>query len=108
MSHVVAIELELPDDLALLRLPAGVNARLQELLDRQDRGIRLSEAERREAEGLVDLAELLTLLRLRAESAARKAASRSSDDGDWERGAAEEFGRGYTETDAIYDRRPAE
>jgi hypothetical protein len=37
------------------------------LLDRQDRGIRLTEAERQEAEGLVDLAELLTLLRLRAE-----------------------------------------
>jgi hypothetical protein len=73
MSQVVTIELELPDDLALFRLPPGVNDRLQELLDRQDSGIRLSEAERREAEGLVDLAELLTLLRLRTEGAARKA-----------------------------------
>jgi hypothetical protein len=72
MSQVVAIELELPDDLARFQLPAGVNARLQELLDRQDRGIRLNEAERREAEGLVDLAELLTLLRLRAERLAPK------------------------------------
>ncbi len=67
MSQVVAIELELPDDLALFRLPSGVNARLQELLDRQDSGVRLTEAERREAEGLVDIAELLTLLRLRSE-----------------------------------------
>ena len=65
MSRVVAIELELPDDLALFRLPSGVNARLQELLDRQDSGVRLTEAERREAEGLVDIAELLTILRLR-------------------------------------------
>ena len=75
MSQVVAIELELPDDLALFRLPSGVNARLQELLDRQDRGVRLTEAERREAEGLVDIAELLTILRLRAEGAARKAST---------------------------------
>ena len=71
MSRVVAIELEWPDDLASFRLPPAVNARLQALLDRQDSGIRLTEAERQEAEGLVDLTELLTLLRLRAESAER-------------------------------------
>src|SRR5262245_60020610 len=59
MSRIVAIEVELPDDLALFRLPPGVNARLQELLDRQDSGNRLDEAERREAEGLVELAEFL-------------------------------------------------
>jgi hypothetical protein len=75
MSRVVAIEVELPDDLARFRLPPGVNARLQELLDRQDRGQPLKEAERLEAEGLVDLAELLTLLRLRAEGAARRGSS---------------------------------
>ena len=63
----MAIELEVPDDLARFRLPAGVNARLQELLDRQDDGVPLSAAERQEAEGLVSLAELLTLLRLRGE-----------------------------------------
>ena len=45
----------------------GVDARLQELLDRQDEGIALSPAERDEAEGLVNLAEFLTWLRLRAE-----------------------------------------
>ena len=33
----------------------------------------MKERERREAEGLVELAEFLTLLRLRAEGAARKA-----------------------------------
>jgi hypothetical protein len=63
----VAIELEMPADLARFRLPAAVNARLQELLDRQDEGVFLSPAEREEAEGLVDLAEMLSLLRLRAE-----------------------------------------
>ena len=67
MSHTVAIELEMPNDLAQFRLPAGVNARLQALLDRQDNGTRLSAAERQEAEGLVELAEMLSLLRLRAD-----------------------------------------
>ena len=65
----VAIELELPGDLARFRLPPAVNARLQSLLDRQDSGIPLDRHERQEAEGLVELADLLTILRLRAESA---------------------------------------
>ena len=67
MSHVVTFELEMPDGLEGLRLPQGVNARLQELLDRQDQGELLSPAERDKAEGLVSLAEMLSLLRLRAE-----------------------------------------
>ena len=67
MSQVVAIKLSVPDDLARFRLPEGVNARLQVLLDRQDSGQRLTVAERKEAEGLVNLAELLSLLRLRVE-----------------------------------------
>lgn len=69
MSHVVAIKLEMPDDLARFRLPPGVNERLQELLDRQDQGKRLTAAERKEAEGLVNLAEMLSLLRQRARRA---------------------------------------
>ena len=73
MSQVVTIEPELPADLIQFRLPAAVNARLHELLDRQDNGIPLKEKERHEAEALVELAELLTLLRLRAEGAARNA-----------------------------------
>jgi hypothetical protein len=67
MSQMVAIKLSVPDDLARFRLPDGVNARLQALLDRQDSGQRLTAAERKEAEGLVNLAELLSLLRLRVE-----------------------------------------
>jgi hypothetical protein len=70
MSQVVAIELEMPDDMARFRLPPGVQARLQALLDKQDRGSRLSDAERAEAEGLVELVELLALLRMRSERAA--------------------------------------
>jgi hypothetical protein len=60
------IEIELPDDLPLFRLPDGVQARLNMLLDKQG-AFALTDSERREAEGLVDLADLLSLLRLRAE-----------------------------------------
>jgi hypothetical protein len=63
----LTLEVELPADLDRFRLPAAVAARLQSLLDRQDTGQPLLPEERAEAEGLVDLAEFLTLLRLRAE-----------------------------------------
>lgn len=63
----MTLELDLRDDLARFRLPEAVAARLQTLLDRQDSGQPLTAQEREEAEGLVDLAEFLTLLRLRAE-----------------------------------------
>lgn len=70
MSAPLLVEVQLPGDLERFRLPAGVQSRLTELLDRQDAGAQLTEAEQSEAEGLVDLAELLTLLRLRTERAA--------------------------------------
>ena len=63
----VHLEIDLPDDLARFRLPAGVQQRLQALLDQQDEGRSLTADEQAEAEGLIDLAELLSLLRLRAE-----------------------------------------
>jgi hypothetical protein len=63
----LTIEVDLPDELAQFRLPDAVAARLQALLDRQDLGQELTAEERNEAEGLVNLAEFLTLLRLRAE-----------------------------------------
>jgi hypothetical protein len=63
----LTIEVDLPADLARFRLPEAVAARLQTLVDRQDAGQPLTPPERDEAEGLVDLAEFLTLLRLRAE-----------------------------------------
>jgi hypothetical protein len=67
MSESMLIEVEMPDDLGRFRLPAGVQARLQKLLDRQDSGQSLTDAERCEAEGLVEITDWLTLLRLRAE-----------------------------------------
>lgn len=72
MSYGIVIEVPAPGDLAKFRLPAGVQRRLQDLLDRQDAGERLTAPERREAEGLVEMAEWLTLLRLQAERLGRK------------------------------------
>jgi hypothetical protein len=69
MGQLVRIEIQMPDDLAEFRLPAGVRRRLQHLLDLQDQRKKLTREERHEAEGLVDVAELLTLLRLRSERA---------------------------------------
>ena len=66
----VLLQIEMSEDLERFALPTGVDARLQSLLDRQDRGEDLTREERREAEGLVDLAELLPLLKLRARNAA--------------------------------------
>ena len=63
----LTIDIDLPADLAQFRLPKAVAVRLQTLLDRQDSGQPLTSTEREEAEGLVNLAEFLTLLRLRAE-----------------------------------------
>lgn len=70
MTQAIQIEVDVPDELATLTLPTGVQARLQALLDRQDAGVALTPAEREEAEGLVDLTELLSILRMRAERAA--------------------------------------
>jgi len=66
----MTLAIDEPADLAKFRLPAGVAARLRSLLDRQDAGQELTPIEREEAEGLVEMAELLTLLRLRAERVA--------------------------------------
>ena len=46
--------------------------RLQELLDRQDHGTALTLAGQQEAEGLANLAELLSLLSLRGQRAAQQ------------------------------------
>ena len=68
----VVIKLDLPTDLQQFKLPIGVDERLHELLDRQDRGEVLTASEHKEAEGLVDLAEMLSLLSLRAQRAERE------------------------------------
>ena len=74
MAHPLTVQLDVPDDLARFHLPEAVDRRLQQLLGKQDQTGTLSDDERAEAEGLVELAELLTLLRLRAERASQEAA----------------------------------
>ena len=61
---------EIPIELTQFQLPSAVHDRLQFLLDSQDAGMSLSEAERHEAEGLVDVAEFLSLLHLRSQKVA--------------------------------------
>jgi len=62
----VTLKLELPEDWAKLSLPPALNSRLQFLLDQQDDGRDLSEEERKEAEALCNLVDMLALLKLRA------------------------------------------
>ena len=67
----LTLDVELPGELGRFRLPKAVAARLRSLLDQQDAGHPLTSQEREEAEGLANLADLLTLtltlMRLRAE-----------------------------------------
>lgn len=72
MGQPVQISVDMPDDLARFRLPESVQRRLQRLLDLQDQGRPLTPDEREEAEALVNVADLLTLLRLRSERASAK------------------------------------
>ncbi len=68
MGQSVQFKVEMPDDLADFRLPKAVERHLQHLLDLQDSGRLLTREEREEAEALVNVAELLKLLRLRLET----------------------------------------
>ncbi len=75
MAPPIVVEIEIPAGMEEFRLPEGVHRRLQDLLDRQDQGQSLTPAEREEAQGLVDMAEWLSLLRLQAHRIARQATS---------------------------------
>lgn len=74
MPTTISINLPVPTGLSAFKLPAGVQKRLTALLDKQDSGTPLSASERREAEGLVEMAEFLSLLKLRSRRS-RKAAA---------------------------------
>ncbi|MBK8093306.1 MAG: hypothetical protein IPK32_15280 [Verrucomicrobiaceae bacterium] len=73
MPKTIQLEMPATRSLARLKLPSGVQGRLQELLDRQDKGNKLTVKERREAEGLVEMAEWISLLKLRARRLTRSA-----------------------------------
>jgi hypothetical protein len=72
MPQSVVVQLELPKDWKRFRMPRALHERLQELLDRQDTEGRLSPRERREAGALAELADMLSVMRLRAEVAAKR------------------------------------
>ncbi len=63
----VKLELDLPEDWAEFNMPPALDARLTTLLDRQDESGELAELERKEAEALCKLVDMLALLKLRAE-----------------------------------------
>jgi len=69
MVRNLTVKIDMPISAEQIKLPKGVNDRLQKLLDRQDRGEKLTSAELKEADGLVELAEMLSLLRLRTQRA---------------------------------------
>ena len=71
MAQNANVLIQMPLSASQIKLPKGVNERLKLLLDRQDSGIALTTAEKREADGLVELAEMLSLMRLRSERAAQ-------------------------------------
>jgi len=64
MSQIL-FELDVPTDWEEFELPAALDARLQSLLDKQDRDGKLRGSERREALALTELAEMLSLMKLR-------------------------------------------
>ena len=66
MSQSITVTLDLPKDWKQFRLPPALNERLQELLDRQDEVGRLTPRERREAKALVELNDLLSLMKAQA------------------------------------------
>ena len=69
MSQSVIVELHLPADWQKFRLAPPLQARLQDLLDKQDETGKLSTRERGEAKALAELVDLLSLMRIRAKLA---------------------------------------
>ena len=72
MRHTVQLTVPMPARLATLRFPKALNDRLHFLLDAQGRKGRLSAAEKKEAEGLAQMASMLSILKLGAQVKAAK------------------------------------
>lgn len=68
MVRTVHLKLDLPGDWKSLRFPKALDDRLQELLDRQNETGKLTSRERREARALVELVDMLSLIKARATS----------------------------------------
>ncbi len=65
-------ELDLPEVLNELRFPKRLDDRLHSLLDKQNEAGQLSPEEFEEAEYLVELSQLVSVLRMRAQRAERE------------------------------------
>lgn len=72
MAQTVFVEIHVPKDWRKFRMPPGLHERLQDLLDKQDREGQLSPRERREARGLTELVDMLSVMRVRAELALKR------------------------------------
>ena len=59
-------EIDEPADIKMLRFPKSLDRRMTHLLDLNNEG-KVTAAERKELEGLVEVSQLLSLLRLNAE-----------------------------------------
>jgi hypothetical protein len=68
MKEAVLVESDLPKDWRRFRMPSALHARLQDLLDKQDREGKLTPRERREAQGLTELVDMLSVMRVRGGS----------------------------------------
>jgi hypothetical protein len=66
MSQPVQLTVPMPANLAKLRFPKALDERLHHLLDEQGRRGKLTAAEKREAEGLAQMANVLSILKLGA------------------------------------------
>lgn len=66
MAQKLNVELSLPGDWRKFKMPPALERRLQTLLDKQDEQGKLSIVEREEADALVELSEMLSLLKIRA------------------------------------------
>lgn len=71
MSQTVQLTVPMPANLAKLRFPKALDERLHFLLDAQGRKGKLTAAEKKEAEGLAELATTLSILKLGAQVKAR-------------------------------------
>jgi hypothetical protein len=69
MSQLTHVELDLPKTWKNFKIPPALDQRLQQLLDLQDSGKKLSRAEKSEAEALVELNDLLSALKLQVRRA---------------------------------------
>ncbi len=72
MSQTVQLTVPMPAKLARLRFPKALDDRLHFLLDEQGRKGKLTPSEKKEAQGLVEMSTMLSILKLGAQIKARQ------------------------------------